>query len=122
FLAFHRESAADVSLALAPVPDTSRFGTVETGPGGRLVRFREKDPGGGPGWVNAGVYLLGRSLVEEIPPGRPVALERDLLPGWAARKRCYGFPGGRRFLDIGTPESYARAEAFFRPEPASTTC
>jgi NDP-sugar pyrophosphorylase family protein len=115
---FHQRQRADGSLALSWVTDTSRFGKVQTAPDGRVQRFEEKQAAGGAGWINAGVYLLNRALIEEIPPDRPLSLERDLFPVWIAGKRMYGFRSQTRFLDIGTPESYAEAEAFLRAAPA----
>lgn len=116
FWDFHRRKAADLSLVLAEVVDATRYGQVRMTHGERVVRFDEKDPGGAGGWINAGIYLLERALIEDIPAGRPVSLERDLFPAWASRgPRVYGYRGGRRFIDIGTPESFAEAEAFFRP-------
>ena len=56
---------------------------------------------------------MPRALLERIEPSRPMSLERDLLPGWAAAGRVRGFRAEGRFIDIGTPESYAAAEAFF---------
>ncbi len=115
FADFHRRRAADASMVLVRRRDCSRFGRVHLSPDGRVLRFEEKPPDGGPGWINAGVYLLQRALIEEIPPDRPLSLERDLLPGWLGRRRLWALPCRGRFLDIGTPESYARAEAFFAP-------
>jgi D-glycero-alpha-D-manno-heptose 1-phosphate guanylyltransferase len=108
----HRSWPGGVSLALAHVADASRFGGVHVAPDGRVVRFGEKESGRRPGWVNAGVYFFRRGLLDEIPAGRPVSLEREVLPGWIAAGRVRGFRGGR-FIDIGTPESYGEAEAFF---------
>jgi NDP-sugar pyrophosphorylase family protein len=116
FLASHRWRAADLSLALARVADTSRFGAVQLAADGRVTRFEEKNAAGGAGWINAGVYLVARALLEEIPTEGPVSLERQMFPVWLARHACYGFRCEGRFLDIGTPESYARAEAFFRTQ------
>jgi NDP-sugar pyrophosphorylase family protein len=113
FFAQHVRSGAACSVALTEVPDVARFGKVTLGDGRRIARFEEKSASGGRGWINAGVYLLARSLLEEIPSGGAVSLERELFPRWAAEGRCHGFPTAGRFLDIGTPESYARAEAFF---------
>ncbi|MDB5311902.1 MAG: nucleotidyl transferase domain protein [Gemmataceae bacterium] len=110
-LTFHRGHGG-ASLVLAEVADASRYGRVLAGPDGRVVRFAEKGSGQEAGRINAGVYVFGRALIESIPPDRPVSLERDVLPGWVATGRVRGFPGGR-FIDIGTPESYAEAEAFF---------
>jgi NDP-sugar pyrophosphorylase family protein len=118
FRAFHRRCGADLSLVLTRVEDSSRYGRVCVAPDGRILRFEEKTQTAGAGWVNAGVYLLQRSLIEEIPADGPASLERDLFPMWAADKRCCGFLSWVPFLDIGTPESYAQAEAFFASEPA----
>jgi NDP-sugar pyrophosphorylase family protein len=112
---FHRRRAADASLVLTRREDCSRFGRVHVAPGGRVVGFEEKPQAGGPGWVNAGIYLIRRALIEEVPPDRPLSLERDLFPAWLGRRDLRAFPCRGRFLDIGTPESYARAETFFTP-------
>jgi NDP-sugar pyrophosphorylase family protein len=113
FWKYHQRQAADLSLVLTEVEDCSRYGCVHRGPDGRVLRFEEKNRAGGAGWVNAGIYLLNCSLIQEIPADVPVSLERDMCPLWADGKRCFGFPSWDRFLDIGTPESYAQAEAFF---------
>jgi NDP-sugar pyrophosphorylase family protein len=113
FADFHRRQAAEVSLVLARVEDGARFGSVRLTPEGRVLRFEEKQAGAGASWINAGVYLLDRALVDEIPAGRPVSLEREMFPAWAGRGRCHGYRSAGRFLDIGTPASYAEAEAFF---------
>jgi NDP-sugar pyrophosphorylase family protein len=116
FLAFHQRHDAQISLVASKVLDTSRFGTVDISSKERVVGFAEKQAGRGEGWINAGIYLLERSLIEEIPPDRPVSLERELFPFWIGRKAFYGFRGPTHFLDIGTPESYREAEIFFAPE------
>lgn len=113
FWDFHRRRGAAFSLVLHRVADTGRFGQVHV-EGGRVARFEEKHAAGGAGWINGGVYLMNRPLLDEVPAGRPVSLERELFPAWAARGCLHGFCCDGRFLDIGTPESYAAAEAFFR--------
>lgn len=113
FLERHRQSGAEISLALTAVPDASRFGKVRLSADDRIDHFEEKRADAGPGWINAGVYLLERRLVEEIPAGGAASLERDLFPRWAVAGRCHGFQTDGKFLDIGTPESYAEAESFF---------
>jgi NDP-sugar pyrophosphorylase family protein len=110
----HRARAAGASLVLARAPDATRFGRARARADGRVVSFEEKGADRSPGWVNAGIYLLQRGPLEELAPGRPASLERDLLPAWVAGGRVWGFRHGGPFLDIGTPESYAEARAFFR--------
>jgi len=112
FAAFHREHSVAATLALAEVPDGSRFGRVLRNTAGRIERFEEKGGSMSPGWINAGVYFFERELVAGIESNRAVSLERDVLPQWVRRGRVFGFPAGR-FIDIGTPQSFAQAEAFF---------
>lgn len=113
FWTFHQRQAADFSLVLTRQEDCSRFGRVQVAPDGRVVCFEEKTQAGDAGWINAGIYLIQRKLIEEIPAGLPLSLERDLFPAWVDRKRFCGFASTGRFLDIGTPESYAQTETFF---------
>ncbi len=113
FATFHREKKSRASILLARVPDTGRFGRVEVAPGGAVVRFEEKGASPSPGWINAGVYLLDREVIGGIPSGRAVSIEREVFPALIG-SRFNGFQAGGAFLDIGTPESYAEAERFFR--------
>jgi NDP-sugar pyrophosphorylase family protein len=110
---FHGLHKAGVSLSLVHVPDASRFGRVCIDLGGRVIAFEEKGISAGSGWINAGVYLLERDLLAALPAGCPLSLEREVLPGWVSRGMVYGMECGDRFIDIGTPESYAEAENFF---------
>lgn len=100
------------TLVLSWQADTTRYGRVECDAAMRITAFEEKGARGGAGWINAGIYFVDRPLVEAIPTGRPVSLERDVFPEWISRV-LRGFPTQGRFLDIGTPESYAQAVDFF---------
>jgi D-glycero-alpha-D-manno-heptose 1-phosphate guanylyltransferase len=110
--AAHRRRNDRITILLAKVDDASRYGGVEIDAQGAVLRFVEKGRTG-PGLINAGVYILRRQVLEEIPAERAVSLEREVLPAQVGR----GFTaetGEFPFLDIGTPESYRAAEAFFR--------
>jgi NDP-sugar pyrophosphorylase family protein len=107
----HRRRNADLSLVVSRAADTSRFGRVDLRPDGRVAGFREKSAAGGPGWVNAGLYLLPRALIEAIEQGNAVSLEQDLFPSWLRTQRFFGYRTRSGCLDIGTPESYAEAVA-----------
>ena len=111
-LDWHRARRAEATLLLTHVTDTQRFGRVEADESGSILEFIEKRCRGGPGSVNAGVYLLGRRLLQSIPPNGPASLERQVFPAWIGRG-LFGCSVSGKFLDIGTPESYASAEAFF---------
>ncbi len=113
FLQYHKERRAGVTMLLTEVDHTGRYGRVECDRQGRIVRFVEKGDCHGPGTINAGVYLFERELLQSLVAAQPKSLERDVFPRLIGRG-LFGYAGGRAFLDIGTPESYARAEAFFQ--------
>jgi NDP-sugar pyrophosphorylase family protein len=108
---YHCLRRADVSLVVSRATDTARFGKVRLTPDARVNGFDEKDPAGGPGWINAGIYLLRRTLIEEIEQGKAVSLENTLFPDWVRHKRFYAYRTRFGCLDIGTPQSYAEAVA-----------
>ena len=111
FFAAHVASGLPASILLSRVDDVSRYGAVTVAEDGRLARFEEKGAAAGAGWINAGVYLFNTALLTEIPAGRSVSLEREMFPAWLARG-LHGHQTNAPFLDIGTPESYARASEF----------
>jgi D-glycero-alpha-D-manno-heptose 1-phosphate guanylyltransferase len=111
----HRLRTAKATILLVEVSDTGRFGWVEVDAGGAVREFLEKGRKRGPGWINAGIYLIDRSLLQTIPPDQSVSLERESFPAWVGQG-LYGFRSNGRFVDIGTPESFALAQDFFHQE------
>jgi NDP-sugar pyrophosphorylase family protein len=112
FVDFHLRRGSGASLVLARVPDASRFGRVEADARGRVLRFAEKDGRPVSGWINAGVYLLSRDRIASMPERRAVSLEREVFPGWLDHG-IFAMRTDGAFIDIGTPESYREAGAFF---------
>ncbi|RIL04509.1 MAG: galactokinase [Proteobacteria bacterium] len=108
----HRARGADATLVVVEVADASRYGRVELAADDRVVRFAEKQAGAGAGWINAGIYLLARARLAAIEPGRALSLERDVMPGWIG-SGLFAHRTRGRFIDIGTPASYAEAARFF---------
>lgn len=100
------------SLLLTKVSETGRYGKVIVAEDDLLLAFEEKGVNSGPGWINAGVYILKKSLIETIPVGIPFSLEREFFPK-LVNKDLYGFRFDGKFIDIGTPETFALAEDFF---------
>ena len=92
--------------------DTGRFGRLEVNQG-KLIAFREKQVGG-EGLINAGIYLLPGIWLNEVMRSGALSMENDLIPGWLAQGRKIQIQEvNAPFLDIGTPEDYARANVFF---------
>jgi len=105
---FHAAGQSRATVALVEVEDAERFGRVELGSDGRILRFEEKGRPG-PGLISAGVYVFDRRVFEEIPNG-PISLEKDVLPSLIGRG-VYGMPSNGNFVDIGVPEEYRRLKA-----------
>jgi NDP-sugar pyrophosphorylase family protein len=101
-------SPDDAWLIAVKVEDASRFGTLELD-GSHVLRFLEKSGSAASGWINAGIYILPRALMTK----GAASIERDLFPKWAAQGRLHAVSVQARFIDIGTPESLAFADAFF---------
>lgn len=104
-----REHAARGGLAtlvVAPCADTSRFGRIELGEQGVVLRFVEKGVDG-EGWINAGIYALSRALLDRIPAGA-ASVERDVFARLPVGSLFVTRTAGP-LIDIGTPESLAEA-------------
>ena len=109
---WHRSRGGIASIQLAHMLDVSRFGSVTLDNESRIIRFEEKGQPRRPGLINAGIYCMHRGLFARVTANRAVSIEREIFPS-LVKNGLFGRPGGRRFLDIGTPESYLAANAFF---------
>ena len=108
----HRVGDADVTLHLTRVEDPRAFGSVPTDADGRVQAFLEKSPEPVTDQVNAGCYVFRRSVLETIPTGRPVSVERETFPGLlAAGAVVLGYVDSTYWLDLGTPATFVRGSA-----------
>ena len=108
-VAFHEARGARLTLTLTPVPDPSSYGVILTGDGGQVEAFIEKPEGEAPSnLINAGIYVLEREVLAEIPEGRPVSFEREVFPSLVDRG-LYGLERDGYWLDIGTLDRYLEA-------------
>jgi NDP-sugar pyrophosphorylase family protein len=108
--AFHRERAADATIALHHVEDARAFGLVATRPDGRVVEFREKPEEPVPGEVNAGTYILEPGALTGWAGSGNVSIERRIFPALIeAGRRVFGLATDAYWLDLGTPQTYLRA-------------
>ncbi len=104
------DKGVKAGILLNGINDTRR---VNVDDAGRITGFVEKGRGG-PGLINAGIYLIDKGLISDIPPARTVSLETDCFPNWSAAGVLFGFAAAvKRFIDIGTPESYQEAQKLF---------
>jgi mannose-1-phosphate guanylyltransferase len=106
-IAQHVATGASATLALVPVTDPSAYGLVILGQDNCVREFLEK-PGADrveSNLISAGAYVLERSILELVPSGRNVSIEREVWP-LLVGKGLYGFPSEGYWLDIGTPARY----------------
>ncbi len=105
-----------LTMAVTPIEETGRYGTVAFDAEGRITTFREKTMRAS-GWVNGGVYLVKKALLDAIEPDKNISLETDIFPKLCAQRQLAVFPSEPPLLDIGTPEGIAAMESFFKSQP-----
>ncbi|MFB7345362.1 sugar phosphate nucleotidyltransferase [Streptomyces hydrogenans] len=114
-VATHADSGADVSLHLTRVEDPRAFGLVPTDDTGRVTAFLEKPQTPEEivtDQINAGAYVFRRSVIDSIPTGRPVSVERETFPELlAAGAHLQGMVDSTYWLDLGTPQAFVRGSA-----------
>jgi mannose-1-phosphate guanylyltransferase len=104
----HAETGARATLGLYPVDDSSAYGLVTSDGEGAVLDFLEKTGEATPGEVNAGMYVLERSVLDLIPGDEAVSIEREVFPRLVGDGlRCLCLDG--YWMDIGTPERYLQA-------------
>jgi mannose-1-phosphate guanylyltransferase len=110
-VAAHRAADAEATIHLIPVEDPSAFGVVELDDTGRIVRFVEKPaPGTEPSnLINAGTYVFEPSVLERIPTGRRVSIERETFPLVAADGRFHSLATEDYWIDAGRPQLFLQA-------------
>jgi mannose-1-phosphate guanylyltransferase len=110
-VAFHRQRRAEGTIALHPVPDPSAFGVVPTDPDGRVTAFVEKPPRdeAPTNEINAGTYVLEPSVLERIPAGVRVSIERETFPAMVRAGVLFARSDDGYWLDTGTPADYLQA-------------
>jgi mannose-1-phosphate guanylyltransferase len=108
----HERRNARATIALHPVDDPSEYGLVRRADDGKILGFVEKPDFGeiDTDEVNAGAYVLERSILDDVPDDRKVSIERDVFPSLIG-KGLYGVRLEGYWLDIGTIERYRQAEA-----------
>ena len=112
FLQWQEGRAEPVGMIVVQVANAERYGRVDVDASQRVRKFREKDGVRIPGLINAGVYSIPAALVGQIALDRPFSLEREAFPEWLDFGIAAYHSMGP-FIDIGTPESFRGATAWF---------
>ncbi len=112
--AFHEDKRATLSIVVVPPGERDDAGNVALADDGAITSFSEKSGRGERTSINAGIYLMHRSLVDALPAHTSLSLERDVFPEAVRRGGCYGFRVPGPVVDIGTPERYLAAQDLLR--------
>jgi len=107
--ATHHRGKVLLTIALKQVTDCGRFGRVTVTGDGVITEFLEKSTNE-PGWINGGIYMLNRRLLDNFPMPVKFSFEQDLLEPNIVRIRPVAFQSNAYFIDMGVPEDYERAQ------------
>lgn len=116
----HRQCASRATITLKAVPSPNPYGVIDLDPEGRVLAWREpteeqkKALAGNPnvaqtGWdyINAGFYVLEPEVIESIPEGRMVSIEREIYPRMIEQgEGLYGAPAEGYWVDVAGPTHY----------------
>ncbi|RSZ61825.1 NDP-sugar synthase [Corynebacterium hylobatis] len=108
----HTSRQADLTMHLVRVADPRAFGCVPTDEEGRVLEFLEKTEDPPTDQINAGCYVFRRELIEEIPAGRVVSVERETFPALLEQgRRVYGHVDNAYWRDMGRPDDFVRGSS-----------
>lgn len=108
----HVKREADVTLHLLRVADPRAFGCVPTDEDGRVSAFLEKTEDPPTDQINAGTYVFNRNIIEAIPEGRAISVEREIFPELLERNlRVFGHVDQAYWRDMGTPDDFVRGSS-----------
>lgn len=111
-LRYHKENNADATIVMTRVMNPTGYGLVEADSSGRVVRFTEKPPEDEVtgDTINAGIYILERSILAKIPNEGPQSFERDIFPAMLQDGASfYSYLTRGYWQDIGSPQKYLDA-------------
>lgn len=110
-IAEHERGGGIGLLHLVRVEDPSAFGLVQHDADGRVTAFIEKPPEGTAttNEINAGTYLFEPQILDEIPAGRNVSIEKEIFPKVVEHDRLGSLTTDDYWMDLGTPKHYLDA-------------
>lgn len=116
-----KDAVASMSLFEVPDPEVHQYGVAafdDQDETWRITGFVEKPatPAEAPSnWINAGAYLLDRSVLDRIPAGRLCSMEKEVFPG-LLEEGVWGFPIEGAWIDVGDPMRLLQATRYLAPD------
>ena len=107
---FHKANASQITLCLKRIKDAGRYGKVSLDNNCLITGFAEKKAGNNEGYINGGVYLMNRIVLESLNLPLKFSFEKDFLEKYYTKLPIFGWVSNSYFIDIGIPEDYKRAQ------------
>lgn len=105
----HLDSDADATLALKPMENFERYGTVELADNGRITTFLEKQSID-KGLINGGLYIFKVDAFQKLDFPEKFSIEKDYFEAKVKELNLFGFITEGYFLDIGIPKDFKKAQ------------
>ena len=112
FIKFHKSCKANISLALKPMYEFDRYGSVEVNEEYRIIKFNEKQFCE-KGFINGGVYAINKEIFDRIDVPQKFSFETDILEKHINALAIFGSVQDDYFIDIGIPSDYEKANLDF---------
>ena len=109
FLNFHQSKSAVATILATRVEDRARFGSLKISEDREVLGFQEKGAAAGAGFINAGIYVLNKRVLDMIPTNEKYSLEQQVFPSLCSNG-LFAFQTRGEFIDIGIPEEWQRAQ------------
>lgn len=111
-LKFHKTKQADISVALKPMTDFDRYGSVTSNSQQRITSFNEKQYCQ-EGFINGGIYIVNTELFQKIDLPEKFSFEKDIMESYINKLNIYGLEQNNYFIDIGIPSDFEKANKDF---------
>lgn len=114
-LTFHEKRASMLTIALREVLKNDRYSGVELNPDGTIQNFKRREQKSPHLLINTGVYLIKPRVMKKLlfKVGDTFSIEDDFFPKIIQQESLFGFATQGKFIDIGIPEDYQKAQTFF---------
>ncbi|MDU1891576.1 MAG: nucleotidyltransferase family protein [Dysgonomonas sp.] len=113
FYQFYQAKNADIAVALKPMREFDRYGSVLQDGTGRISHFKEKQYTS-YGLINGGVYIINKSIFSKLSLGDKFSFEKDVMESYLDKLFVYGYSEDTYFIDIGIPSDYEKANEDFQ--------
>lgn len=113
---FHREKKSELTLALREVEQNDRYSGVLLNSDCKIQAFKKREEKSPFLLINAGIYLMKPKVIKysHFKIGDTFSIEDDFFPQMIHKTPLYGFVTVGKFIDIGIPKDYKRAQTFFK--------